>query len=133
MNSPTPAIPLPPENLADPGVIIVHGAHAERINVEVVHASPEHRRLLGPIIRFLRSNPKPPAGERMRIIIRDPVLLNILLHRPRGRWLLAHFENAVGLKILLPVDRSGASGPATDWFARLQVRFRERLTRAAAR
>jgi len=59
---------VPPEELGDPAVIMVHGSQPWRIGVEIVRASPEQRADPPPFIRFLRTLRRPPDSERISIL-----------------------------------------------------------------
>ena len=127
MNPHAAPAPLPPEELGDLTILVVHGAHEGRIKVEVVHASPEHRRHLEPCLRFLWTLPKPPAPERISITVADPALLGLILTGRLSVGSLDMVERVVGLHILLPDDRWGQSGPVAAWVATLRDRLRARL------
>jgi len=118
---------VPPEELGDPAVIMVHGSQPWRIGVEIVRASPEQRADLAPFIRFLRTLRRPPDSERISITLADPTIMGLLL---QGRLRLGGLdivEPMVGLHTILPDDRWGASGPVAAWIAHFRDRLRARL------
>lgn len=129
---PSPSL-RPLEPVGDPAVLLVHSAQRGRIVVELVHASPAQRRALEPFVRFLRTLPKPPPPERISLTLADPTLLGLLL---TGRLFVGGLdvvERLVGLQVLLPDDRWGASGLVAEWIARFRDRLRERLARPRGR
>ena len=127
MNPHAAPAPFPPEALGDSTVLVVHSAQAGRIKVEVVHASPEHRRHLEPCLRFLRTLPKPPAPERISITLAGPNLLGLLLEGRLWVGSVEMVERVVGLHVILPDDRWGQSGPVAAWVATFRDRLRARL------
>jgi hypothetical protein len=124
--SPWPAA-VPPEELGDPAVILAHGAHEGPIKVEILHASPEHRRALVPCIRLLRSGPRPPAGERITITIARPDLLARFLEGDLRVANLEALTPLVGLELRPEPDRQGPLAPLLTWCAQLGDLLRAHL------
>lgn len=118
---------VPPEDLGAPAVILVHGSRPGRIHIEIVHASPEQRRALGPFLAFLRTVRRPPDPERISITLADPALLGLLLTRRLSLGSLDMVERVVGLHVILPDDRWGQSGAPAAWVATFRDRLRARL------
>lgn len=118
---------IAPEELGDPTVIIAHGSRRGRIHLEVVHTSPEHRRHLGTCLRFLRTLRKPPAPERISILVGDPALFGLILTRRLPVDSLDLVERLVGLSVTLPDDRFAACPPVLDWWAHFRDKLRRRL------
>jgi len=118
---------IPPEDLGDPVLIVVHGSIPGRIRIETAHASPEQRRALGPCLAFLRRLRKPPGPERISITLADPTLMGLLLTGRLSLGSLDMVERVVGLHTILPDDRWGQSGAAAAWLAHFHDRLRVRL------
>lgn len=118
---------VPPEDLGDPTVLVAHGSQPGPIHIEIAHASPEHRRHLGPFIRFLRLLPKPPVPERISIAVAEPQLLSLLLEGRLSIGSLETVKQVVGLHVCPPDDRWGASAPVLNWIAMFWERLRARL------
>lgn len=116
-----------PEELFPPVVLVIHGSSPGRIHVEIVRASAEQRRHLGRCLRFLHTLPKPPASERISLVIADPALLSLFLERRLSCGSLDLVERMVGLHVLLPDDRWGQSSPVAAWVAHFRDRLRVRL------
>jgi len=127
MNPSRQLLPLEPEGLGDPLVIIVDGSRPRRIQPEVIRATPEQQRALGPFLAFLRTLRKPPDPERISITLADPTLMGLLLTRRLSLGSLDMVERVVGLHTLLPDDRWGQSGAAAAWVAHFRHRLRVRL------
>lgn len=118
---------VPPEDLGDPTVLVAHGSQPGPIRVEIAHASPEHRRALGPTLAFLRTLRKPPASDPITITLADPVLFALILSRRQPVDSLDLVERLVGLDISPPDDRFAPSAPVLAWWAHFRDKLRRHL------
>lgn len=118
---------IPPEDLGDPAVIIANGSRPGRIEPEIVHATPEERKDLAPLLRILRGLPKPPDPEHITILVASPKLLRLMLEGRLSVGGIEMLERVTGLTILPPDDRWEASAPVLDWIATFRARLRAQL------
>jgi hypothetical protein len=127
MNSSTAPVPLSPEDLGDPAVIVAHGSRPGRIHLETAKATREQRRALAPVLAFFRTLRKPPESEPITITLADPILFALILTGRLRVDSLDLVERLVGLGITLPDDRFAASAPVLDWWAHFRDKLRRRL------
>jgi len=120
---------VPPEELGDPAVIIANGSRLGRIQPQIVHATPEERKDLAPLLRILRGLQKPPDPEHITILVASPKLLRLILEGRLSVGGIEMLDRVTGLTILPPDDRWEAAAPVLDWIATFRARLCAQLRR----